>query len=95
MSDRFEKFYLSEVFQLLWIQAATERPILNAERKTFSRVVIEGVTSASWSEGTSTVQGQHKMSLTSDPSLLCLDGPVVKAKAPEEPPLSTADSVRS
>ena len=35
------------------------------------------------------------MSLTSDPSLLCLDGPVVKAKAPEEPPLSTADSVRS
>jgi len=31
MSDQFEKLYLSEVFQLLWIQAETERPILNAE----------------------------------------------------------------
>ena len=47
ISDRFEKLYLSEVFLLLRIEAETERPILDwewlaGERKTFSRLVIEG-----------------------------------------------------
>ena len=48
ISDRFEKLYLSEVFQLLRIEAETERSILDSknwlagDKKTFSRLVIEG-----------------------------------------------------